>query len=316
MLLFLDIETIPGPIKPDVSEVKVPANYKDEAKIRAYQEEHLEEAWRRQALDSMSGSIICIGYALEDGPVTTFCVEDEAKVVSDFAALVGELQGRYSEPLNWCGWNIATFDLPWLWRKAVKYGLARLRNAIPRDNPYGMIVDLMRVWDADQRRLRHILFTPLDDVDHGANWEGDVTKARLALGWHDFRHRIILHPGDWRTAGICGQSDAARVPLRAVKPLGPAPEAREEPSAPGGMAIGPASVRISAFYETDRGFVLRLYECAGETTEARVILPAPFLKAARTDFNLEPLDAPVILDEAELRLPLRPWEIATIKLVR
>jgi len=171
-------------------------------------------------------------------------------------------------------------------------------------------------WDADQRRLRHILFTPLDDVDHGANWEGDVTKARLALGWHDFRHRIILHPGDWRTAGICGQSDAARVPLRAVKPLGPAPEAREEPSAPGGMAICPASVRISAFYETDRGFVLRLYECAGETTEARVILPAPFLKAARTDFNLEPLDAPVILDEAELRLPLRPWEIATIKLVR
>jgi len=149
MLLFLDIETIPGPIKPDVSEVKVPANYKDEAKIRAYQEEHLEEAWRRQALDSMSGSIICIGYALEDGPVTTFCVEDEAKVVSDFAALVGELQGRYSEPLNWCGWNIATFDLPWLWRKAVKYGLARLRNAIPRDNHYGMIVDLMRVWAAD-----------------------------------------------------------------------------------------------------------------------------------------------------------------------
>ena len=127
-------------------------------------------------------------------------------------------------------------------------------------------------------------------------------------------HRLLFHDGDWRAADVCGESDRVRVPLHALKPLGPdrTPRAGATPQ----LAISPSSVRLSAFHEASDGYVLRLYESAGAATEARVALPARFLQAIRTDFNLEALDAPVKLDGETLTVPLRPWEIATVLLER
>jgi hypothetical protein len=175
-------------------------------------------------------------------------------------------------------------------------------------------VDGDRYWtfDAKTGELRHILFTPLEDVDSG--WEAWVPKDRLALGWHDFRHRLIFHDGDWRAADLCGMSDRLRVPLQAVKPIGPGSEPLVEQVDQ--LRIAPASVRLSAFYEADVGYVLRAYESAGEATEAQVELPAEFADAERTDFNLDPLDLPVELLGRELQFPLEPWEIATVVLQR
>jgi len=175
-------------------------------------------------------------------------------------------------------------------------------------------IDGDRYWtyDAATGALQHILFTVVHDVDAG--WEAWVPKDRLALGWHDFRHRLVFHDGDWRAADLCGLSDRLRTPLQAVKPIGPGSEplvAQVDQ-----LSIAPASVRLSAFYETDEGCVLRLYESSGEATEASIDLPADFAEAVRTDFNLAPLKAPVELDERELRVPLRAWEIATVLLTR
>ena len=158
-------------------------------------------------------------------------------------------------------------------------------------------------------RLRHILFTPLDDVEEG--WEAWVTKDRLALGWHEFRHRLVFHDGDWRAADICGESDRLRLPLHAVKPLG-LPCRPDNPV--GRIVVQPASVRLSALYQVPEGYVLRIYESAGEPAEVTVSLPAGFSQATRADLNLEPLDATVALDTNKLTLPLRPWEIATVLL--
>lgn len=166
-------------------------------------------------------------------------------------------------------------------------------------------------YDADRGALRHILFTPLDDEDEG--WEAWVTKDRLALGWHEFRHRLVFHEGDWKAANLCAESDRLRLPLHAVKPLGEAP-AQGPPAA--GLALTPETVRLSAFHEAEQGWVLRVYESAGEATEARVTLPAQFTRALRTDFNLAPLEAPVVLDGATVTVPLRAWEIATVLLMR
>jgi hypothetical protein len=169
-----------------------------------------------------------------------------------------------------------------------------------------------RYWtyDANTGELRHILMTPLDDEDHG--WESWVTKERLALGWHDFRHRLVLHDGDWKAADLCGLSDRLRLPLQVVKPLGP-------DRAPGlppvdQVALTPANVRLSALYRAPEGYVLRVCESAGEAAEAVVGLPADFAEALRTDLNLEPYGPPVSLEGRDLRVPLRPWEIATVLL--
>ena len=169
-----------------------------------------------------------------------------------------------------------------------------------------------RYWihDAATGRLRHILFTPLRDEDEG--WEAWTTKERLALGWHGFRHRLVFHNGDWSEADLCGASDRMRVPLEAIKPLGP--EREPLPSPASSLSVSPSTIRLSAFYESPEGYVLRLYESSGEATRGTVQLPTRFRDAVRTDFNLEPLEAPVELQGDELTVPLRAWEIATVLL--
>ncbi len=171
-----------------------------------------------------------------------------------------------------------------------------------------------RYWtyDAASGELRHILFTPVDDAEEG--WEAWVTKDRMALGWHEFHHRLLFHKGDWRTADLCGESDRLRLPLQVVKPLG----LEREPLIGQGdrLTVMPTSVRISAFYRAPQGYVLRLYESAGEETRAAVQLPAAFAEAVRVDFNLAPVEASVELDDDSLTLPLKPWEIATVLLRR
>ena len=172
-------------------------------------------------------------------------------------------------------------------------------------------VDGDRYWTYEGNRLRHILFTPLRDED--ATWEAWVTKDRMALGWHSFRHRVVLHAGDWRSADICGESDRARMPLRPVKPAAPQPASL----APGfGLALSPASVRLSAFYADAGGHVLRVHESAGSGTRSVAELPCTFAAARKVDLNLEPVEGAVLLEGRRLSLDLRPWEIATISLVR
>jgi alpha-mannosidase len=73
-------------------------------------------------------------------------------------------------------------------------------------------------------------------------------------------------------------------------------------------------VRLSAFHVTQEGCALRLYESAGTPVEACVQLPTEFAEAVRTDFNGEPIAAVAELQGRTLRIPLRAWEIATVKL--
>lgn len=148
MITFIDIETRSADAMPPIESVKVPGNISKPETVLKYQQENQVEYWKRQALDSMSGSIICIGYAFEDGPVTTFCNTDERQVVFNFAAFIDELQGAYNEPITWAHWNGNSFDVPWLWRKAIKHGFSALRNALNKDNRH-MHTDLMKVWAAD-----------------------------------------------------------------------------------------------------------------------------------------------------------------------
>lgn len=147
-IVFLDIETISGMDKPKPEDIKVPGNYAKPETIAKYQLEQVEEVWKKQALDSLKGTIYCIGYRPMGEETKVVYEAGEKETLAEFSILMEMLRGQYREPLKFIGWNISTFDLPWLWRKALKYDLKYLRDTLPKENRT-MVIDLMRVFAAD-----------------------------------------------------------------------------------------------------------------------------------------------------------------------
>jgi len=146
--MFIDIETRASDTMPPIESVKVPGNISKPETILKYQQENQVEYWKRQALDSMAGSIICIGYAFEDGTVATFCNTDERQVMFNFAAFIDDMGDAYNEPITFVHWNGLSFDVPWLWRKAIQHGFSALRTALNKGNRH-FHMDMMKEWASD-----------------------------------------------------------------------------------------------------------------------------------------------------------------------
>ena len=144
--IVVDIETLPGPTPPRLEDIPAPANYKDPDKIRAYCEAKLDDAYRSQALNSMAGEILAIGYAIGDDPVQVIIRGKDS--IDDELDLILEFQTRLLpwSPVWWIGHNIKTFDLQWLWRKALLYDARRLAKQIPRERYSKYIIDTMELW--------------------------------------------------------------------------------------------------------------------------------------------------------------------------
>uniref|UniRef100_A0A6M3IU37 Putative DNA polymerase n=1 Tax=viral metagenome TaxID=1070528 RepID=A0A6M3IU37_9ZZZZ len=161
MNIFLDIETIPFGDLVDPMTMTPPGNISKPETIAAwYKDKAIDiaaEKYRARALDSMQGNILCIGYAIGDEPseiITTEYLDSERDALSVFRDVVNGI-----EPITFIGWNIVAFDIPFIWRKAIKYGLIGLRNAFNRDRYKGNHLDLMLAWGADWKDFRK-----LDDV--------------------------------------------------------------------------------------------------------------------------------------------------------
>lgn len=148
--IFIDIETIPSETMPSLDDLQAPANYKDEAKIKAWKEANQVEAWKKQALNSMQGRIICIGWSWNGESDTLVDPDDEESIINGLMLDIQKISNEIRSPLVFVGWNISTFDLPWIWRKSIQYNLPELRKAIPKDNRLNYI-DLMKVWASDYK---------------------------------------------------------------------------------------------------------------------------------------------------------------------
>jgi len=151
MRIFIDIETIPGPVRPEPHEVSAPANYKDPEKIRAYQEANIDEAYRKQALDSMTGRIWCIGVALENDAPVTFVGDDERVLLEQLSDFVRQADPMHKD-IVWIGHNAASFDMRWVWRRCMKYELSYLAFYILPDKYKGNIKDTMLIWACGDTR--------------------------------------------------------------------------------------------------------------------------------------------------------------------
>lgn len=119
---ILDIETCPlenaGDYL-DLSDISAPANYRDEAKIKAYCDEKRAEIIAKAALDLDLCRVVAIGWMREDWnePVVVYAMDErtEARTIKDFW---DALDNRIT-----IGYNQVGFDLPILLRRSLYLGV-------------------------------------------------------------------------------------------------------------------------------------------------------------------------------------------------
>jgi alpha-mannosidase len=161
----------------------------------------------------------------------------------------------------------------------------------------------------------------LNDGKYGWDYKGNVLRLTLLRspvwpdsladrGVHRFRYAVYPHAGDWRTARTARRAAEYNVPLLAAY----------EPEHEGSLgrdvsfaSAKPENVELTWLKraEDSENWVLRLVEWYGMESEAQVTVACPVARAWRANLLEDPLET-VTADGRQVRLPLRPYEIATL----
>jgi mannosylglycerate hydrolase len=133
----------------------------------------------------------------------------------------------------------------------------------------------------------------------------DPLEGSQLQGRHAVDYAVLPHRGDWRAARLHEAADEVLVPLERVRAVGTDGATR----APTGSMLGVDSAEVSAVTREDGHLTVRVYNASPNATVARV---AHGGGPARGDV--------VDLRGREVRafdgmLALRPWEIATLRIV-
>ena len=127
-------------------------------------------------------------------------------------------------------------------------------------------------------------------------------------GTHRFTHALYIGRGDWRENATGAQAALFNSGLTTL---------------PGALAAPPAAWAITSAHsrlatvkhaENGRGVILRLVETAGNA-DTVTVCPPPHFTRARLCNLLEDDGAVVDGNDGAFRIPLKPWEIATVRLV-
>lgn len=118
--LFIDLETFGH--KPEQDSIKAPKNYKSPEAIEKYQKENVDIEWRKNALKSLNLDVICAAWAWNEEPIQSVSGSDFAVM----QALDACLDGKDPQNIAVVGHNLAFFDAPIIYHRAIKYGLKNL----------------------------------------------------------------------------------------------------------------------------------------------------------------------------------------------
>ena len=174
MDITIDIETIPAQ-RPEVLDmfvedaeadklaVKAPSNYKDPEKIAEYiAAKHAEidaamdEKYRKTALDGTWGQVVCIGYAVNDDPVSLIYCDDWQDEAILLHAFNTQLSAAFdpSDRMTFIGHNLLAFDLSFLHKRYIVNGI-KPSPVIPFNaRPYSeFIFDTMTQWAGYGNRI-------------------------------------------------------------------------------------------------------------------------------------------------------------------
>ena len=166
----------------------------------------------------------------------------------------------------------------------------------------------------EENLLGHFLLMTIPPAP-AESWERFVTKAREGKGKHRFDYQCILHSGDWRQGTVVRRALEARFPVITAYEREPT---RQTTPVLGGersfLSISSPSVQLSAFYQDDGRYVLRIYESAGVSEKVTVRLPVRVTSARAVDFHSRAIQKDVILSEDQIEVRIEPWEIMTLVL--
>lgn len=139
-MLAIDIETYADLDVIDLlPPIEADSRLKDAIKIEEDIKKKQDKQIEQMALNGLYGKIACIGYY--NDIVQEVDLSDEKSMIERF------LQNLKNAPDVIVTWNGNDFDLPFVFKRGIKYGLCKLTDLqfyIAKTNP--KCIDLMRLW--------------------------------------------------------------------------------------------------------------------------------------------------------------------------
>ena len=143
--------------------------------------------------------------------------------------------------------------------------------------------------------------------------EVPVPDAQLVGPWR-FGFALLPHTGSWNDgaerASVLSAAEAYHLPAITAPATGPAAAAASETQ---GIRIGGAGVVLSALRRRDDELEIRLVAESPTPTVATLAAPGGFAAAREVDLLGRTGAALTLEPDAALRLPLRAWEIRTVR---
>jgi alpha-mannosidase len=162
----------------------------------------------------------------------------------------------------------------------------------------------------------------LNDSKYGWDIRGNVMRLTLLrgpirpdpvsdIGQHEFTYSLYPHAGDWRSAGTSQTAMALNsppVPVRTPRHRGNVPGRHSY------LTVVGEGVFLGAMKKAERGkeTVLRIVETRGGHTPATVHVPG--MKTARECDFIERPEAKLAVTKCSISLPLKPYQIRTVRI--
>jgi DNA polymerase elongation subunit (family B) len=149
-----DIETVPldteelrnrlPPFDPESIKTGNWGEEKRQEKIEKARLEHFERFYRKAALSALTGRIAMIG--IKGETETPLILEgDEKTTIAEFLDMFQRSEA------HWIGFNIGSFDVPFILRRAWLHGLNVPYGIVRNRYLSGLFTDLLELWNASER---------------------------------------------------------------------------------------------------------------------------------------------------------------------
>jgi alpha-mannosidase len=137
------------------------------------------------------------------------------------------------------------------------------------------------------------------------------TPGAQLHGTHRFELAVYPHRGDWHT-DVHAVAETYTYPLRATVTR---KHSGSLPANGRAIEIEPDAVELSALQKTGNDLRLRVYNASPEPTDARIHVSDAFdTKEASVVGLLGDERQTLTMHDRFISLPLKPWEIATVRL--
>jgi len=139
-----------------------------------------------------------------------------------------------------------------------------------------------------------------------------ATPGAQLHGTHRFELAVYPHDGGWSAGRVHDVAEGFAYPLRATVTR---KHAGALPAAGSGLTLEPTSVQLSGLTKNGETTTCRIYNASADATEARVhVSDIGGAKTPRLVGLLGDERGSLEVRDGVISLPLKPWEIASIKL--